>query len=65
MEWGEIRATKEVRAMPIDPVCGMKVDEKKSAATYEYQGKTYYFCAVGCRDRFSQSPEKFLKDPNK
>jgi len=47
--------------MAIDPVCKMTVDEKEAAATYEYKGKTYYFCAVGCKDKFSQDPEKFVK----
>jgi Cu+-exporting ATPase len=44
-----------------DPVCGMDVDEKKAAATYDYKGKTYYFCATGCKKAFSENPEKFLK----
>jgi YHS domain-containing protein len=29
--------------MAVDPVCGMEVDEKKAAATYEFKGKTIYF----------------------
>lgn len=51
--------------MAIDPVCGMNVDEKKAAATYEYKGKTYYFCAVGCKEKFAQAPEKFVKQGKK
>ncbi|MGD8227829.1 MAG: YHS domain-containing protein [Desulfobacteraceae bacterium] len=47
--------------MAIDPVCKMSVDEKKAAATYDYKGETYYFCAVGCKDTFSKDPEKFLE----
>lgn len=47
--------------MAIDPVCGMQVDEKSAAATYEYQGKTYYFCAPGCKTSFVKDPEKYLK----
>ncbi len=34
--------------MAIDPVCKMEVEESKAAATSEYKGKKYYFCAVGC-----------------
>jgi YHS domain-containing protein len=45
--------------MSIDPVCGMEVDEKAPAATYEYQGKTYYFCSPGCKAAFSKEPEKY------
>ena len=46
--------------MAVDPVCKMNVDEKKAAATHEYKGKTYYFCAAGCKDAFSKDPEKYL-----
>lgn len=51
--------------MAIDPVCGMSVDEKKAAAKQEYQGKTYYFCAVGCKEKFAQTPEKFVEKEKK
>jgi YHS domain-containing protein len=47
--------------MAIDPVCKMEVDEKEAAAQYEYKGKTYYFCAVGCKDKFAQNPEQYVK----
>jgi YHS domain-containing protein len=47
-------------ATAIDPVCKMKVEESKAAATSEYQGKKYYFCAVGCKKSFDKSPEKYL-----
>jgi Cu+-exporting ATPase len=44
-----------------DPVCGMTVAEETSAGTFEYEGKTYYFCAAGCRESFEKEPEKYLK----
>ncbi|MFN3973856.1 MAG: YHS domain-containing protein [Dehalococcoidia bacterium] len=44
-----------------DPVCGMKVDPKKAPATFDYQGKTYYFCSPGCKANFQKEPQKFLK----
>jgi Cu+-exporting ATPase len=46
--------------MAIDPVCKMKVDEKKAAATSVYKGVTYYFCSPGCKKTFDQNPEKFM-----
>ena len=46
--------------MAIDPVCGMEVDEMSPAATYEYKGQTYYFCAPGCKAAFEKDPEKYL-----
>jgi YHS domain-containing protein len=46
--------------MAKDPVCGMEVDEKKAAATSTHEGKTYYFCAKGCKNAFDKEPEKYL-----
>lgn len=46
--------------MAKDPVCGMTVDESKAAATYEYKGVTYYFCAPGCKAAFEKEPEKYV-----
>ena len=47
--------------MAIDPVCKMKVDEAKAAATSEYKGQMYYFCAAVCKRKFDAEPEKYLK----
>ena len=46
--------------MERDPVCGMEVDPAKAAATAEYRGKTYYFCAPGCRRAFEANPEWYV-----
>ncbi|HQA81480.1 MAG TPA: YHS domain-containing protein, partial [Methanoregulaceae archaeon] len=27
----------------------------------EYGGKTYYFCAPGCKKRFDSDPERFAR----
>jgi len=48
--------------MAKDPVCGMEVDEKKAAAKSEHMGKTYYFCALGCKKAFDENPKKYLKE---
>lgn len=39
----------------------MEVDEKKAAATYEHKGKHYYFCSAGCKNKFVENPEKYVK----
>ena len=46
--------------MEKDPVCGMTVDPANARGKVAYKGKTYYFCAPGCAERFSQDPEKYL-----
>src|SRR5438067_1971088 len=43
-----------------DPVCGMTVDPQNAAGFYEYKGQTYFFCSVGCREKFKADPERFL-----
>jgi YHS domain-containing protein len=47
--------------MAIDPICMMEVDEKTAKWRSEYKGKTYYFCAPGCKKRFDATPEKYIK----
>lgn len=48
-------------AQIVDPVCKMSVDKKTAAATFEYQGKTYYFCSQACKNLFEKNPDKYLK----
>ena len=47
--------------MERDPVCGMTVDPVRAAAQLEHRGRTYYFCAKGCAERFQKEPERFLR----
>ena len=43
-----------------DPVCGIMVEKDPQLAA-EYKGKTYYFCSKADRDKFKQSPEKYVR----
>ena len=43
-----------------DLVCGMEIDPETAAGKSEYQGTTYYFCAVGCKTDFDADPQQFL-----
>ncbi|MFZ4063610.1 MAG: permease [Candidatus Nanopelagicaceae bacterium] len=43
-----------------DWVCGMQVRISDAPASYELNGKMYYFCMPGCRDNFAANPEKFI-----
>lgn len=52
MKGGEIMAQ--------DPVCKMTVDENTAVAQTEYKGKTFYFCADGCKETFEKDPEKYV-----
>jgi YHS domain-containing protein len=43
-----------------DPVCQMTIAPDHAAATSEYEGRTYYFCAVGCKTEFERHPEQYV-----
>ena len=48
-----------------DPVCGMTVEPETAAAAWEHDGTAYYFCSVGCMERFRGDPALFLAmDPS-
>jgi Cu+-exporting ATPase len=38
----------------------MKVDPDGAAGSYEYKGRTYFFCSKSCLNRFKQEPESFI-----
>jgi YHS domain-containing protein len=44
-----------------DPVCGMTVNPMSAAASFQYQGQTYYFCSQLCKTMFEREPEKYVK----
>jgi YHS domain-containing protein len=52
---------KGENSMVLDVVCKMEIDEKKAKLKSEYKGKTYYFCAPGCKAKFDRNPEKYIK----
>ena len=47
--------------MAVDPVCKMDVNEKTAQWRSEYEGRTYYFCAPGCKKQFDKDPAKYLQ----
>ena len=59
-----MQAQKELqnaqKASSIDPVCGMTAGPESASGSYEYNGRIYYFCSPGCRQKFQTDPERFL-----
>ena len=43
-----------------DPVCGMQVTLESKGGTADWQGETYAFCSVKCREKFIADPERYL-----
>jgi Cu+-exporting ATPase len=55
-----IRIPEEETTMPIDPVCGMEVDEENAPGHSEYDGKDFYFCSIACQQKFAHDPGSFV-----
>ncbi|MFL5799412.1 MAG: XdhC family protein [Actinomycetota bacterium] len=49
----------EARHEKIDPVCGMTVDVATARNLATHEGRTYYFCSVGCRATFEADPAPY------
>ncbi len=45
----------------LDPVCGMKVDPRKTPHHAEHGGHQFHFCGAGCRTKFVADPAKYLE----
>ena len=43
-----------------DLICGMEFDKDSASASFDYKGQTYYFCSLGCRDKFVKEPDKYI-----
>ena len=44
-----------------DPVCGMTVSATAPERA-SFEGRTYFFCCAGCRERFEKEPGAYLSD---
>ncbi len=44
-----------------DPVCGMAVNPERTVGQAEYAGRTYFFCSLGCRQRFEEAPQRYAE----
>ncbi|HZS11125.1 MAG TPA: YHS domain-containing protein [Nitrospirales bacterium] len=43
-----------------DPVCQMEIEPEDAAATAEYKGTKYFFCADVCKKEFEKNPKKYV-----
>jgi Cu+-exporting ATPase len=44
-----------------DPVCGMTVNPDTARHRWDRAGKTYYFCCLGCVEKFKADPDEYLR----
>ena len=57
----ELPVTQPANVEARDPVCGMTVDVATAHFRSEYNGKTYYFCAAGCKRSFDKEPGNYVQ----
>ncbi len=53
-------ATRTRRSRNVDPVCGIKVDQKRAAGSSSFQDVTYYFCSQEHKQAFDGDPVRYL-----
>jgi Cu+-exporting ATPase len=44
-----------------DPVCGMTVDPATAGHHADHAGQAFCFCSAGCRTKFIEDPDKYLR----
>jgi YHS domain-containing protein len=55
------RQRRSQMALVTDPVCGMQVESSQAPAQSQYQGQTYFFCSVECKEKFEAKPKDYVK----
>ncbi|MGB8536940.1 MAG: YHS domain-containing protein [Acidobacteriaceae bacterium] len=43
-----------------DPICGMTVNVTTAKHKSEYDGREFYFCCAGCKQKFDRQPDLFV-----
>jgi len=64
----ELAATGVYGTLVKDPVCGSDVavrKAEKTGRTSVYQGKTYYFSSLECKQQFDKNPDRYVEKPVK
>ena len=46
-----------------DPVCNMTVNVAESRYNSSYNGTTFYFCCLGCKEQFERGPDSYAVRP--
>jgi len=51
---------RETGLLARDPVCGMDVEIARAAGSVDFEGRTYYFCTLQCKDDFERQPAMYV-----
>lgn len=47
-------------ALVTDPVCGMQIESSQAPAQSQFEGHTYSFCSVECKETFERNPKDYV-----
>ena len=56
-------ATQAIEVEAIDPICNMTVSVADSRYISNYNGDTFYFCSLGCKEKFEREPDCYSLQP--
>jgi YHS domain-containing protein len=56
-------AAQAAEVESIDPVCNMTVNVAESRYHSSYNGTTFYFCCLGCKEQFEREPDAYSLQP--
>jgi len=51
--------------MGLDPVCKMEVNPASATAQSEFEGQSFYFCSVACKQKFDASPQRYIDETDR
>lgn len=43
-----------------DLVCGMEVEKTTADGPVDFEGRQFYFCSPGCKEKFANNPQEYL-----
>ena len=52
-------ATQATRVDSIDPICNMTINVTESRYHSNYNGTTFHFCCLSCKEEFERAPDRY------
>ena len=52
-------ATQATRVDSIDPICNMTINVAESRYHSNYNGTTFHFCCLSCKEEFKRAPDRY------
>ena len=56
-------AAQAAKVESIDPICKMTVNVAQARYLSSYNGNTFYFCCLHCKEEFEQEPDRYSLQP--